>query len=130
MLPLSSVTRKHSIDFHCYTGDTQLYISVSSEDFSSTDKLLDCISDLNMWMAHNFLQLNQDKTEVLIVGAKVQRDNHARTFEVIKIKHQVKNLGVSLDSELNFESYIRNMTEITFYYLEDHCQCAAISLPG
>ena len=41
------------------------------------DKLLDCISDLNTWTAHNFLQLNQDKTEVIIVGAKAQRENLA-----------------------------------------------------
>jgi hypothetical protein len=67
MLPLGSVIRKHSIDFQCYADDTHIYISVSPEDFRSTEKLLDCISDLNTWLAHNFLQL---KTKVFIVGAK------------------------------------------------------------
>ena len=58
-------------------------------------------------MAHNFLQLNQDKTEVTIIGAKGQRQNLAAHFNLraIKIKHQVKNLGVILDSELNFKSH-------------------------
>jgi hypothetical protein len=78
MLPLGSIIRKHRFDFPCYTDDTQLNISVSPEDFSSPDKLLDCIDDLNTWMSHNFLLLNQDKTEVLIAGAKAQREN--RTF--------------------------------------------------
>ena len=98
MLTLGSVIRKHSIDFHCYADDTQLYISVSPEDFSSSDKLLDCINDL---MAPNFLQLNQDKAEELIAGAKVQRENLAAHFnsQAIKLKHQVKHLDVILDSQ-------------------------------
>ena len=75
MLPLGSVIRKHSIDFHCYTDDTQLYMSVSPEDFSSTDKLIDCVSNLNTWMDHKFLQRNKDKTEVFIVGVKAQTKN-------------------------------------------------------
>jgi hypothetical protein len=80
MLLIGSVIRKPSIDFHCYTDFTQLYISVSPEGFSSTDKWLDCISELNTWMAHNFLQLNQDKTEELIIGAKAQRENLSCPF--------------------------------------------------
>ena len=85
------------------------------------DKLLDCISDLNTWMAHNFFQLIQDKTEVLIVGAEAQRANLAAHFNsrAIKLKHKLKNLGVILDSELNFESHIRNVTKIAFYHLRN-----------
>jgi hypothetical protein len=72
-------------------------------------------------MAHNFLQLNQDKTEVLIVGAKAQRENMAAHLnsQTIKIKYQLKNLGFVLDSELNFKSHIRNVTKIAFYHLRN-----------
>jgi hypothetical protein len=43
--------------------------------------------------SHNFLQLNQNKTEVVIVGAKVRREILAVQFNsrAIKIKPQVKN---------------------------------------
>jgi galactokinase len=83
-------------------------------------------------MAHNFLQLNQDKTEVLIVGVKAQRKNRAAQFNsrAIKIKHQVKNLGVILDSELNFKSHIRNVTKIYFYHLRNIVKVQYISLSG
>ena len=37
----------------------------------------------------------------------------------IKIKHQVNNLGVILDSELNIDSHISNMTKIPFYHLRN-----------
>ena len=72
-------------------------------------------------MAHNCLQLNQDKTEVLIVLAKAQRNNLPAYFNSrpIKIKHQVKNLAFILDSELNFESHMRNVTKIAFYHLRN-----------
>ena len=36
-----------------------------------------------------------------------------------KIKHKVKNLGVILDSELNFKSHIMNVTKIAFYHLRN-----------
>jgi hypothetical protein len=101
-------------------------------NFSSKDKLLDCISDLNTWMAHNFLQLNHHKIKVLIVGAKAQRENLAAHLNswAIKIKHQVKNLGVILDSELNFSSHIWNVIKIHFLPSEEHCQGVSISLLG
>ena len=73
MLPLGSVVRKHSMNFHSYADDTQLYIAVSPDDPGPIDALFNCILDIKSWMAKNFLQLNQDKTEVLFIGSEAQR---------------------------------------------------------
>ena len=74
MLPLGDVIRRHGINFHGYADDTQLYIAMSPDDTGPFDSLLNCILDLKSWMAEHFLQLNQDKTEVLIMGPEGKRE--------------------------------------------------------
>ncbi|KAK7885918.1 hypothetical protein WMY93_025539 [Mugilogobius chulae] len=66
--------QRHGINFHSYADDTQLYISMSPDDTRSMDALFNCILDIKSWMAENFLQLNQDKTEVLVIGPEAQRE--------------------------------------------------------
>ena len=63
MLPLGTILSKHSISYHSYADDTQMYISLSSDDLSPVSRMVDCINDINCWMSGNFLQLNTDKTE-------------------------------------------------------------------
>ena len=55
-------------------------------------------------MTENFLQLNQGKTEVLIIDPKVQREKLLLKLQTLSLNpsDQVKNLGVIFDSELNF----------------------------
>lgn len=61
--------------FHSYADD-MLYIAVSPDGFGQIINLFNCISDIKSWIAENFLQLNQDKTEVLIIGLEAQRESN------------------------------------------------------
>ena len=72
-------------------------------------------------MTHNFLQLNQDKTEIIIIGDRSEREKLAAHLNTLGLstKHQVKNLGVLIDPDLKFESHIKNITKISFYHLRN-----------
>ena len=121
MLPLGEVIRRHGINFHSYADDTQLYIVVSPDDPGQIDTLFKCILDIESWMASNFLQLNQDKTQTLVVGSEVQREKLSvkllsASFNPCKT---VKNLGVIFDPDLNFGPHIRDVTKKAFYHLKN-----------
>ena len=121
MLPLGDVIRRHGINFHSYADDTQLYIAVSPDDTGPMDTLLKCIADIKSWMANNFLQLNQDKTEVLVIGPEAHREklNFKLKALAFNTPEQVKNLGVILDSKLNFNAHIKSIVKIGFYHLKN-----------
>lgn len=121
MLPLGAIIRKFNIDFHFYADDTQIYIAVTPKNLQPVDDLLHCLSDINLWMAQIFLQLNQDKTEVLVIGNEIKRKTVISHLENkgLKVTTQARNLGVILDSNLNFEAHIRSVTSKAFYHLKN-----------
>ncbi len=72
-------------------------------------------------MTNNFLLLNSDKTEILLIGSKNSTQNlldynlHLDGCTVTSFT--VKNLGVILDSNLSFENHISNVTKTAFFHL-------------
>ncbi len=75
-LPLTNIIRKHGVSFHCYADDTQLYISSRPSKTHQIEKLMECIIDIKNWLTSNFLLLNSEKTEVLIIGPKTPTCNN------------------------------------------------------
>ena len=119
MLPLGSIIQQYNVSYHSYADDTQLYISVPADDHSPVNELIKCITDIKQWMAENFLQLNENKTEILLVGPKPLR-HHIHSLLIplsIEPSEHVKNLGVILDPDLSFHKQISNISKTAFYHL-------------
>ncbi len=75
MLPLGNIIRKYGFSFQCYADDTQLYISTRPGETSKLSKLTECVKNVKYWMTNNFLILNSDKTEILLIGPNTSTQN-------------------------------------------------------
>uniref|UniRef100_A0A3Q3LPB9 Reverse transcriptase domain-containing protein n=1 Tax=Mastacembelus armatus TaxID=205130 RepID=A0A3Q3LPB9_9TELE len=73
MLPLGYVIRKHSINYHCYADDTQLYLSIKPVNTNQLTRLQACLTDIKAWMTSNFLLLNRENRSHYIWAKKSQK---------------------------------------------------------
>ena len=121
MLPLAQIMEYHNISYHTYADDTQLYISVTSHDYTPLVSLSKCIHQINEWMCQNFLQLNPDKTEVIVFGPKNERSKISAHLDSMSLKatNQARNLGVIIDSDLNFNNHLKAITKSAYYHLKN-----------
>lgn len=119
MLPLGSIFRKHSISYHCYVDDTQLYLPLKPGDDLSIKSVLDCLDDIKSWMAKTFLLLNEKKTEVSIVGPPDSTRGLATNLGPLSsnLHTHAKNLGVIYDSALKFDKQINSVVRGSFFQL-------------
>ena len=69
-MPLGDSIRKHGLKFHMYADDCQLYTSFSMSTNEAVSSMQMAIDDIRAWYAANMLKLNDDKTEMLIIGSK------------------------------------------------------------
>ncbi len=75
-------------------------------------------------MTNNFLQLNSEKTEVLIIGPKNHTGNnleHCLTLDcALDSSSSVRNLGVLFDSNLSFVSHVSSICKTEFFSSEKY----------
>uniref|UniRef100_A0A4W3K5K9 Reverse transcriptase domain-containing protein n=1 Tax=Callorhinchus milii TaxID=7868 RepID=A0A4W3K5K9_CALMI len=128
MLPLGDIICRHGVNFHMYADDTQLYLSASSLDSRTTTVLTECLSDIKSWMRANFLQLNINKTEALLIDScqrLLTSDANSITIHgcPLHLAKPVRNLVVLVDPQLSFLPHICVMTLSAFCHL---CNIARI----
>ena len=146
--PIGEIIRRYNISFHCYADDIQLYAEydpkIPGDRERALNNLSKCISEINTWMVHNMLQLNQDKTEFYIIGTGKATKNLSNV--ILKLgdlsvepSATIKNLGVVFDCTLNMSAHvshlcktinfhIRNLWRIRRFLSQEACHHAVRSL--
>ena len=113
------------ITCHCYADDTQIYLSfcpnTPNEDYCIS-VLETCIKYIRAWMLQNKLMLNDRKTELLVIGtsrqvSKFKSNGISVGDTAIKPSHNVRNLGVLFDTQLNMESQIISVCKSAYYMI-------------
>ena len=78
-----------------------------------------CIRAIRAWMQADKLKLNENKTEVMLIGNRRQLSKvNLGTLTVgdtsVAIVNKARNLGVWFDSQLNFNVHITKICSLSF----------------
>ncbi len=124
IFPLGQLLRSLGLKFHFYADDTQIYIHTKPGDTTAIGFLEHSIAEIKKWMSQNFLCLNSDKTEVMLIGTPHQISKSgalALTVEgtVLDFQNKNKNLGVIFDINLTFDPHVQNTVKNIFFHLRN-----------
>ena len=68
---VGSVITSQGFSYHCYTDDTQLFLSLNSSDNTLiATHISECLADISIWKTTHHLTLNFNKTELLLMPGK------------------------------------------------------------
>ena len=86
--------------------------------------LVACISDICLWMRTNLLKLNDDKTELIVLGTRPQLSKVGEVStmisnDTISTVSLVCNLGILFDKELKWIVHINHLTSNLYYILRN-----------
>jgi len=85
-------------------------------------KLANCSTAVRLWLLCNDLQLNADKSEVVILGTAPQLRSAANILAVnvagsrLQVAPKLKSLGVTIDSHLRFDCHAKEIARACNYH--------------
>ena len=124
--PVGDICREHDVSFQSYADDQQIYLSFSPIQPGGKDKCLQflgaCISNIHLWMRTNLLKLNDDKTELIVLGTRQQLSKVGNVSimignDTILAVPSVQNLDIHFDKELKWVVHINHLTSNLYYIL-------------
>ena len=112
---LFEVIKLYLPNAQAFADDTQLYLSFNSDnslyEAEAVHAMKQCIRAIRAWMQSDKLKLNENKTEVMLIGTRQQLSKvNLGTLTVgdtsVAIVNKARNLGVWFGSQLNFHVHI------------------------
>ena len=119
--PLGDIASEHGLKHHFYADDAQIYNII--ENAQCLKDLQNCVNDYRKWMIANYLKVNDEKTELLLLGSpyNFRKKHNISLFvgesEVFSVD-MVTNLGVILDKTLSMSDFIDKKCSTCWFYLK------------
>ena len=121
--PLSTVIHQSGHSYHFFADDSQLHSSSAPSDFDTLAcSLKNCIEGVSKWMNENKLKMNEDKTELMVIGTRSKVNQVSQTHMCISgcdvpFSQSVRNLGFYLDETLSMEAHVKQLCRILYLQL-------------
>ena len=116
--PLGNIIKKHNLNYHMYADDTQLYLAIEPSNVTDIVFSLEkCIEDVKCWMLMNKLQLNDDKTEIMLINPKkydIDVTDITIGSDSIGFSQSAKNLGVFISNDLSMDCHVTNLCKAVY----------------
>jgi len=106
---LADLLNSHQFSNHLYADDTQIIASTTTANAKSiVDQLQQCVAEIHRWCSSRRLQMNPASTNTSSLTV---------THDVVQHADIVRDLGVTLDSELSMQNHISKVTQTCFYHI-------------
>ena len=110
-----------------YADDTQLYIPIShGEEDQQISTIQNCLHDIKDWMFNNKLKLNDDKTEIIMLGtnqlrANIKFDALDLGNATVKVESSsaIRNLGFYFDPDFSMKTHVTRICQTMHYHLRN-----------
>ena len=119
---LSVINDSHSIIHHSFADDFQLQMSAPPDNISELLHSMQlCTGDVKAWATANMLELNDNKTELVLVNYNRTKHLHNLPTSItignaqIPLKQSVKILGLTLDCHLTMNAHVYNIARTCYY---------------
>ena len=108
-----TIIDRNSVSHSEFAYDSQLYDSVPREQLDSLLRnMQSCVDEVKLLMTQNKLQLNEGKTEALLIDPQ-NSPNHPLSITIgqndICFSRSVRNLGVIFDDKLSMKQQVSKM---------------------
>jgi hypothetical protein len=122
--PAGHLINSFGISHQQYADDTQLFISLSRDTFTSgIDQLELCLIALHDWLCINGLSLNPHKSNAICFSSS-QSSRHFPSLPSINVAgtsvqldDTITMLGVTLDNHLTFNQHVASICKSCFYHI-------------
>jgi len=121
--PVADVIASHGVRYHQYADDTQLHLAMRADNTADgLSVLAACTIDVKQWYMQNGLQLNPDKSEVLLMGMthQLRAVSSLTSLSVagvdLPVADSMKVLGVTLDRRLTFDKHVSAVARSCNYH--------------